>query len=205
MPGKQGLIFIISAPSGAGKTTLADSIIARDERFVHPVSYTTRAPRNGEKTGHDYRFVSPEQFMKLWGGGHFFERARVHGAWYATSKKDIRRCLDRGKYVLLTIDVQGAGAVARACPREAVRVFLLPPNRTAWLARLKKRGEKDFIRRTAHAEAEFKRLPCYDYCLVNDKLEKAADDFFAIVRAEELRRMKSEAGRMFLCRRKKKN
>lgn len=192
---KRGLLFIVSAPSGAGKSTLAKAIAAHDKRFSHPVSYTTRQPRPGEINGKDYHFVNMADFENLSRRGCFLERAQVHGAHYATSKNGVEKTLKRGRHALLTVDVQGARAIHGAYPKEAVRVFLLPPSKKVWRERLQKRGERDIGKRMAAAEIELQERPNYDYCLINDRLDHALKDFFSIVRAEELK-VKSNAPRL---------
>ncbi|MBI4064661.1 MAG: guanylate kinase [Elusimicrobia bacterium] len=196
MTTRRGLIFIISAPSGVGKSTLARSIVTKNRRFAHPVSYTTREARPQEKNGKDYRFVTIGQFERLWQEGCFLERAVVHGAHYATSKQEVEKLLSRNKYALLTIDVQGARSVHGAYPEESVRVFLLPPSKKIWRQRLKTRGEKNLAQRMANAQAEINELPRFDYCLINDQFEATVKDFFTIVRAEELRRLKNNVKRL---------
>ncbi|MBI2071226.1 MAG: guanylate kinase [Elusimicrobia bacterium] len=188
---KKGLLFVLSAPSGAGKSTLARAIVYKDARFIHPVSYTTRPSRPGEKNGRDYHFVSREKFEEFWRQGRFWERTEAHGAFYGTPKEELERALSRGRYVLLAIDIKGARALAEAYPHDTVRIFLLPPTRNAWIARLKKRRESDMDRRIANADMELRELPRYDYVLINDELGRATNDFFAIVRAEELKRLKT--------------
>ena len=182
-----GVIFVISAPSGVGKSTLAKAIVCRDKSFVHPVSYTTRIARPGEKDGDDYRYVTPKKFERLAKSGYFLEKAFVHGAHYATPKREVERRLKEGKHVLFAIDVQGARSIVRIFKDRCIRIFLLPPNRNTWLARLRKRQEAQWAERMAHAKIELAQMPSYDYCMVNGELDKAINDFFAIARAEELR------------------
>lgn len=185
---KRGLLFILSAPSGAGKSTIAKSVVKKDKRFVLSVSHTTRHPRLGEVNGKDYHFVSTQHFEKNKKLGLFVESARVHGAWYATPKKSLKRGLRQGRYTLLTIDVVGAKNVAAAYPKDTVKIFLMPPNLKKWVGRLKKRKESDLKTRLAHARKEFQAMGSYHYTIINDNLADAVNDFFAIVRAEELKR-----------------
>lgn len=190
--GQRGLLFILSAPSGAGKSTLVKTVTKRYRRFAHSVSYTTRAPRPGEKQGKDYHFVDLNKFNDLLRKKALLEHENVHGSFYGTPKKKVRRLMDGGKHLLLAIDVKGAQRIARQFPRETVRIFILPPNAQSWMTRLKKRKEKDWKKRIQRAHFELKNLPHYDYCIINDSIKQAVADFMAIVRAEELRRLKDK-------------
>ena len=185
----KGLLFVLSAPSGVGKSTLAKKILTRDPRFWHSVSCTTRAPRSGDKNGRDYRFASRQEFSRAAGKGSFLETAEVHGALYGTPRDAVEAALGKGRHVLLTIDVRGGANIAKAYPGQTVRVFLLPPDTRTWIARLRRRREPDWARRVANARKELGHLSQYDYAIVNDNLGAAVKDFFSIARAEELRRV----------------
>ncbi|MEK6543162.1 MAG: guanylate kinase [Elusimicrobiota bacterium] len=198
---KKGWLFILSAPSGAGKSTLARAIVQKHKDFVHSVSYTTRSPRPGEKQGIDYNFVSRAGFNSLIRAKALFEHELVHGQFYGTPKTAILRHLERGKNVILTIDVYGAMRIAKRFPQDTVLIFLLPPNKKAWIDRLRKRKEKDLALRLSRARAELHELTKYDYCVINDNIRHAVADFLAIARACELKRLKTSFGRDFLARR----
>ncbi len=185
---KSGLLFILSAPSGAGKSTLAKSIVKTDRRFVLSVSYTTRPPRPYEVSGKDYYFVSKDKFEKLRAAGVFIETAHVHGAYYGTPKGPINRALSTGQYILLAIDVVGAKNIAKAYPKNTVGIFLLPPNAKVWLGRLKQRKEHNWKTRVRNAKHEMRAINFFNYKIVNDNLKDATADFFALARAEELKR-----------------
>ena len=193
---KSGLLFILSAPSGAGKSTLAKSIVKKDKRFVLSVSYTTRLPRPYEVDGKDYHFVSENKFEKLREAGTFIETARVHGAYYGTPKKYIERMLSRGQYVLLAIDVVGAENIVKAHSKNTVSVFLLPPNAKVWIGRLKQRKESAWKTRVKNAKKEMQAINFFNYKIINDNLKDATADFFAIVRAEELKKQKPSLSRL---------
>lgn len=188
----KGLLFILSAPSGVGKSTLARAAIAKDKRFSHSISYTTRDPRPGERNKKDYFFVDEKEFMKLVREGRFLEHARVHGRLYGTAKTTLDKALEQGKYLVLTIDVQGARNVALAYPENTVRIFIIPPDLKTWLSRLKGRQENNWQLRMENAKHEIQSMPEFDYVIVNDNLEHALNDFLAIARAEELKRNKAE-------------
>lgn len=184
-----GIVFILSAPSGAGKTTLYNGL-----RRVYPemelsVSCTTRAKRAGEVNGRDYRFLSKPQFDRLRRRGEFAEWARVHDYFYGTPRKPLERCIRAGRDILLDIDVQGARQIKKACP-EAVSVFLLPPSLRELERRLAARGTdgKEIIRRRlANAQGEIGQIIHYDYYVVNRQVDEAVDALSAIVQAERAR------------------
>jgi guanylate kinase len=183
---RQGIIFILSAPSGAGKTTLYNGL-----REVYPeidlsVSYTTRERRPGETDGRDYRFISDRQFDELKQEGVFAESAKVHDYFYGTPKKPLDRCVRTGRDILLDIDVQGARQIKRAFPK-AVSIFLLPPSLRELERRLAARGtdDKDIIRRRlANARGEIGEIIHYDYYVVNRDVKAAVYALSAIVEAE---------------------
>jgi guanylate kinase len=184
-----GIVFILSAPSGAGKTTLYNGL-----RRVYPemelsVSCTTRAKRASEVNGRDYRFLSKPQFDRLRRRGEFAEWARVHDYFYGTPRKPLERCIRAGRDILLDIDVQGARQIKKACP-EAVSVFLLPPSLRELERRLAARGTdgKEIIRRRlANAQGEIGQIIHYDYYVVNRQVDEAVDALSAIVQAERAR------------------
>lgn len=184
-----GTLYIVTAPSGAGKTTLVHAVLEREPGLALSISYTTRAPRPGEVDGRDYRFVSREEFLRLRDGGELLEWAEVHGNYYGTSRTWIETQLQQDRDVLLEIDWQGARQVRRMFPH-AVSIFILPPSLEALEARLRDRGtdsEATIARRLAAAREEMRHVEEFDYVIINDRLERAIDELTAVVRAARLR------------------
>ena len=184
-----GTLYIVTAPSGAGKTTLVRAVLEREPGLALSVSYTTRPPRPGEVDGRDYRFVGKEEFLRLRDGGELLEWAEVHGNYYGTSRTWIETQLQQDRDVLLEIDWQGARQVRRMFPH-AVSIFILPPSLEALEARLRGRGtdsEATIARRLAAAREEMRHVEEFDYVIINDRLERAIDELTAVVRAARLR------------------
>ena len=180
-----GQLFIVSAPSGAGKTTLVRKLLERDKQIELSISFTTRSPRPGEQDGCDYHFVSREEFEALRERGDFLEWAEVHGNFYATSRVWLEAEMKQGRDVLLEIDWQGASQVRRALPC-AIGVFVLPPSFEELERRLRGRASDDdevIRRRLAAALGEMRRVDDFDYCIINEDLETASADLAAVVRA----------------------
>ena len=183
---RYGILFILSAPSGAGKTTLYNGL-----REVYPeiklsVSYTTRARRRGEISGRDYRFITERQFDELKHRGEFAEWARVHDYFYGTPKRPLDRAVRAGRDILLDIDVQGARQIKLSYP-SAVSIFLLPPSLRELERRLAARGTDDkgmIRRRLANAQGEIGEIIQYDYYVVNREVGAAVEALRAIVEAE---------------------
>ncbi len=185
----KGLLVVVSAPSGTGKTTLCHMLLKEFENMEFSVSYTTRPPRKGEVNGKDYFFVSKEEFERMVEEGDFLEWANVYGNLYGTSKSQVLRALNEGKDILLDIDVQGALQVKKNLP-EAVLIFIMPPSFDELERRLRNRGtdSEDVIkRRLETAKEEIKKAVYYDYIVVNDVLEVAFDKLKSIVTAEKCR------------------
>ncbi|MCI0336742.1 MAG: guanylate kinase [Acidobacteria bacterium] len=184
-----GNLIIVSAPSGTGKTTLVYEAIKRDN-FVKPsISYTSRAPRSGEKNGVDYYFVTSDEFETMIERGDFLEWARVHGNLYGTPRQSVEALRAAGYDVILTIDVQGASTARRLFP-EATGVFILPPSYEALVNRLGMRGggtSDDLQLRMQNALDEIAHYPNFDYVVINNDLNKAADELAAIILAERCR------------------
>ena len=180
-----GTLFIISAPSGAGKTTLVRGLLERDNAISLSVSYTTRAPRDGEVDGVAYHFTDVASFMAMRDRGEFLEWAEVHGNYYATSAPWLRSQLAQGHDVLLEIDWQGAEQVRKLFPH-AVSVFILPPSYEVLAQRLRGRGkdsEEVIARRLDAARDEMLRVIDFDYVIINNDLQVALDDMQAIARS----------------------
>lgn len=180
----QGILFIVSGPSGAGKTTLSDAALRTFDRLTMSVSCTTRAPRGGEKDGVDYHFVDAEAFDGMVRRGEMAEWAEVHGNRYGTPRAPIDRALAGGRDMLFDIDVQGAEQMRRSYPG-AVAVFLLPPDRATMEARLRGRGTdgEDVVRRRLEgAVREIARAVEYDHVIVNRGRDEAIAEFQQLVR-----------------------
>lgn len=178
-----GKLFILSAASGTGKTSLAHALLKQVPNLAFSVSHTTRPPRPGEQHGVHYYFIGPEEFERMVRQGEFLEHALVFGNRYGTSRAAVERMLAQGKNVILDIDWQGAAAVKRLLPR-AVSIFLLPPSRAALLERLKNRNQdpaEAIARRMRAAVAEMSHYKEFDHIVVNDDFEAALADLAAIV------------------------
>ncbi|HTS20554.1 MAG TPA: guanylate kinase [Burkholderiales bacterium] len=189
MPSAAGNLFVVAAPSGAGKTSLTSALLAREPAIRLSVSYTTRAPRPGETEGVHYHFVTAERFAALHDAGEFLEHAQVHGNWYATSATWLKAQVDAGQDVLLEIDWQGAAQVRRIVP-DSVQVFVLPPSLDSLRERLMRRGQDDaatIARRLVGARDEMRHCSEFDYVIINQEFASAVDDLRAIVRAARLR------------------
>lgn len=184
---RRGIPFVVSAPSGTGKTTVCRGVLARGSGIRFSVSHTTRAPRPGERDGVDYHFVGAAEFRRRAGLGAFVEYAEYGGNLYGTSWEALEGPLRAGSDLLLEIDIQGARQVAARSELAARLIFLLPPSREALEARLRGRGTDplDVVeRRLAIAQQEFEAVHSFDYVVVNDALERAIADVLAIVQAE---------------------
>ena len=180
-----GLLVVLSAPSGAGKTTLARRFVSSRPDAQFSVSATTRAPRGAERDGVDYWFVTPDRFAALVGERAFAEWAEVHGKRYGTLRSTVEEALAAGRIAVFDIDVQGGSQVKSAWPAQAVSVFVLPPSMEELERRLRSRStdsDEVIARRLAAARSEIERgLAEYDYALVNDDLEEALGELQALV------------------------
>jgi len=186
----KNLAFVISGPSGVGKTTIRDIILKRAKNIVKTISTTTRAIRPGEQDGVDYFFTTVEDFEKRIEQGDFLEWAKVHGNFYGTSKAIVEEILNQGKDVIMVLDVQGGRSIKKFMPDRAVLIFLSPPNMEELKRRLLKRGqdsEEVIELRLKNAVKEMEALPSYHYNVINDNLDYAVDDVMAIIKAEHLR------------------
>lgn len=186
MPGK---LFIVSAPSGAGKTSLVRALLHADTSVHLSVSFTTRAPRAGETHGKHYHFVSEESFRSMQESGELLESAEVHGNLYGTGRAWVEAQMKDGADILLEIDWQGAVQIKKLMP-EAVGIFILPPSLETLAQRLAKRATDTpevIERRLDAAKAEIRHVTDFDYVILNNDFEEAARDLIAVVRAERLR------------------
>ena len=184
-----GIVFILSAPSGAGKTTLYNSLKELYPDIELSVSCTTRSRRSGEVNGRDYRFLSDAQFARLQAQGAFAESAKVHDHFYGTPKQPLERCIRTGRDILLDIDVQGARQIKKSF-LEAVSIFVLPPSLQELERRLAARGTDGpeiIRRRLANAKGEIGEIIHYDYYIVNRDLREAVRVLSGIVEAERAR------------------
>jgi guanylate kinase len=185
----KGILAILSAPSGVGKTTIIQRVMADDPNCAFAVSHTTRVPRKGEVDGRDYYFVDDAAFDGLVAAGAFAEWAHVHGKRYGTSVAEISRLADAGRDVIFEVDFQGGRALMRRFP-DAVTVFIVPPSMAEVHRRLVGRGTDDadtIARRMHQARVEIATAGEYRYLVVNDDLDRAVADVQAILRAERLR------------------
>ena len=184
-----GNLFVISAPSGAGKTSLVQALLNINPQIDVSVSYTTRAPRPGEHDGKDYHFVSRESFLAMAKRGEFLESAEVYGNLYGTSQTWINHENSRGRDILLEIDWQGAAQIRGLFP-ECISVFILPPSLKALEERLKKRGkdnEEVIARRMAAVRQDVAHVAEFDYVIINDNLNEALRELNAVVLSAKLR------------------
>ena len=190
MSNRRGRLFVVSAPSGTGKTTLVERLVHRVPSLGLSRSYTSRPTRNGERDGVDYNYVSVDRFLAMRDAGEFLEWAEVFGQYYGTCAAETERRLAAGEDLVLVIDVQGAAKVrARGIPFTGV--FVLPPSFELLESRLRARSrdpEEQVQRRLATARVEIHALADYDYLVVNDDIECAVDRLRAIVLAERSRR-----------------
>jgi guanylate kinase len=186
MPGN---LFIISAPSGAGKTSLVHALLNINPLIDLSISYTTRDPRHGEQDGKDYHFVSRETFLEMAKRGEFLESAEVYGNLYGTSQTWISREITRGRDILLEIDWQGAAQVRRLFP-DCISIFILPPSISALEQRLKGRGKDNdevIAKRMAAVRDDVAHIAEFDYVIINDNLDDALRELDAVVLSARLR------------------
>ncbi|MDF2939471.1 MAG: gmk [Gammaproteobacteria bacterium] len=187
---RSGLIFIVSAPSGAGKTSLVKALIEQTSDIRVSISHTTRAKRPGEIEGTHYHFIEKQEFLTLQKDKAFIEDAEVFGHFYATSKMEIEKATTQGHDIVLDIDWQGAKQVKQLFPEQSVGIFLLPPSRAILKERLEKRAQDHpevIAKRLAEAKSEMEHYSEYDYLIINDNFDHALDDLKAIVRCERLK------------------
>ncbi len=190
---RRGLLFVISSPSGAGKTSLSKRLLANHPDIMLSVSATTRPPRAGETEGVDYYFLEEAEFKRRAREDYFYEWAKVHGYRYGTPREPVLATLEEGRDVLLDIDWQGAQQLLLERDSDVVSVFILPPSMAELEVRLRKRGldSEDVIQeRLTGAWQEIAHWAEYDYVLVNEDFDRTADDLEGILRAERLMRVR---------------
>ena len=196
MSGQRGKLFVIAAPSGAGKTSLVRALMQRRPSLRFSISYTTRQQRPNERDGHDYFFVDKQEFERMVAASDFLEHARVFDNHYGTSRSQVERLLDASQDVLLEIDWQGAQQIRRTLP-ECRSIFVLPPSREALEQRLRGRGtdsDEVIARRLRDSLADLSHWSEFDYIVVNDDFDRATGDLEAIVtgQGEHLRRDRAQ-------------
>jgi guanylate kinase len=185
---RHGILYTVSAPSGAGKTSLVKALLDQCPALTVSISHTTRAQRPGEINGVNYHFIDHNTFMDMTGRGEFLEQAEVFGNLYGTSQRWVKETLAAGRDVILEIDWQGAQQIRRLMP-DSIGIFILPPSLPALLQRLNGRGQDDSAvieKRMAQARDEITHYSEADYLVVNDTFDKALADLAAIVRAQPL-------------------
>lgn len=190
---RRGLMFVLSSPSGAGKTTLSRRLLETEDNLVISVSATTRPPREGEIDGRDYHFVSLEDFGLMINRDELLEHAKVFGNYYGTPSEPVESALSEGQDVLFDIDWQGTQQLEKNAQTDLVRVFLLPPSTSELERRLRRRAqdtEEEVVRRMAKASDEMSHWAEYDYVVVNDDLDNSFRSIQAILHAERLKRQR---------------
>lgn len=193
-----GNLFIISAPSGTGKTTILKKVISGMENIMFSVSHTTRTPRPGEKEGVDYYFVEHDAFQKMQENELFYEWAEVHGNLYGTSRNAVQEIIDQGKDIILDIDVQGGLQAMDKVGDKGIFIFILPPSLQELEKRLVNRGtesESVIAKRLKNAQGEIRIMGKYDYVIVNDSLAEAVEVLKSIIIAERSRKRRSVSGK----------
>ena len=192
----RGKLYVISAPSGAGKTSLVKALLQRNPKLRYSISYTTRKQRSTEQDGRDYFFVTRERFEQLIAAGDFLEHAQVFDNFYGTSQRQVQSLLDAGDHVLLEIDWQGAQQIRARMPQQ-ISIFVLPPSRSELERRLRGRGtdsEQVIARRLRDSLGDMSHWNEFEYVIVNDEFERAVSDLQAIVdgSGEQLRAARPE-------------
>ncbi|HUS10965.1 MAG TPA: guanylate kinase [Pyrinomonadaceae bacterium] len=191
----RGILFVVSSPSGGGKGTLIQRVLKQVPNLSYSVSFTTRAPRNGEENGREYFFVTPEKFEQMVAAGEFLEWAQVHSKLYGTARDQVAREIAEGRDIILEVDVQGAESV-RTLITDSVSIFILPPSFKILKERLQSRGTdspEELLLRLRNAPTELKDYSAFQYVILNDKLDRAANQMAAIVHAERARLSRQEA------------
>ena len=198
---RRGLMFVLSSPSGAGKSTIARQLLEQDPEIELSISVTTRERRPSELDGVHYHFIDEQRFSRMSERGDLLESAQVHGNFYGTPREPVEKALASGRDVLFDIDWQGTRQIADQLPDDVVRVFILPPSMEELRARLKRRAEDDdrtILRRLAGAREEIEKWSDYDYIIVNTDIQEAFANVKAILVAERLRRGRAIGLRPFI-------
>jgi guanylate kinase len=185
----RGILFVVSSPSGGGKGTLIQRVLNKVPNLSYSVSFTTRPPRNGEVDGREYFFVSSEKFKEMAEAGAFLEWAMVHNKFYGTARNQVVRELSAGRDIILEVDVQGASSV-RALMPDSVSIFIMPPSFEVLRQRLTARGTdspEELHLRLSNAPTELKHYEAFQYVIINDDADSAAEQMTAIVYAERAR------------------
>ena len=186
---RRGCLFVVSAPSGAGKSSLVNAVLKREPDIALSISFTSRGPRPSERHAQHYHFVSEDAFRAMIAAGDFFEYAQVHGDYKGTARQSVEPFLEAGRDVLLEIDWQGARQVREKVP-DCVTIFILPPSREELERRLRTRAqdsEETILRRLADSRGEIRHAHEFDYIVINNDFDRALDDLSSIVRAQRLR------------------
>ena len=186
----RGTLFIVAAPSGAGKSSIVNAVLARDPAISLSISYTSRAARPGERHARHYHFIGVDEFQRMITAGDFYEHALVYGDWKGTARQSVEPQLAQGRDVLLEIDWQGARQVREKLPN-AVGVFILPPSLEELERRLRSRGQdsdETIARRLVAAREDISHYGEFDYLVVNEVFDRAVDEMCAIFTASRLRR-----------------
>jgi len=185
----RGILFVVSSPSGGGKGTLIQRVLNKVPNLSYSVSFTTRAPRNGEVDGREYFFVTPKKFEEMVAADEFLEWAHVHGKLYGTARRQVVQEISQGRDIILEVDVQGAASV-RTLIADSVSIFILPPSFEVLRQRLEARGTdspEELDLRLRNAPTELKDYSAFQYVIINDDADRAADQMTAIVQAERAR------------------
>jgi guanylate kinase len=185
----RGILFVVSSPSGGGKGTLIQRVLNKVPNLSYSVSFTTRAPRSGEVDGREYFFVTPEEFEQMVAVNEFLEWAHVHSKRYGTARQQVVTEISAGRDIILEVDVQGAASI-RALMPDSVSIFILPPSFEVLKRRLEARGTdspEELDLRLRNAPAELKDYSAFEYLILNDEVDRAAEQMTAIVHAERAR------------------
>jgi guanylate kinase len=185
----RGILFVVSSPSGGGKGTLIRRVLNKGMNLSYSVSFTTRTPRSGEVNGREYFFVTTQEFERMVAADEFLEWAHVHGKLYGTSRSQVAREISEGRDIVLEVDVQGAASIRKLMP-DSVSVFILPPSPEVLRQRLLDRGTdspEELDLRLRNAPTELEEYEAFQYLIINDDADRAADQLTAIVQAERAR------------------